>query len=467
MKYQSYTTITLCVLLGFALSPVATVYSVDEQEDTEESVSAKIDVAAYNPAKKILGIKDQSEFDKVVYVSTDEYTGDIPGNHKNLSPKKWYYAMGFFHNNELKETRSFPASLLVTPEDLEKSKPTWIGFMPNEQAMLAIEGDRLIKYNIRADYNIVTGKAWFSVDFGKRTDIAQIDPSYKPFGDSDDDIFFKKTDEVYYKWESKSETIKELKKEPKRPEQKEVSSARIEDDGVRIGDHLLFRFDASLEKVDPLAVDEDRLIGAYKGYGTQTKPVSERDYKDVINSTVIDSGKLLALSKMLNAKEKIICKFEDAKRSVFDKNLAQMCKTATGKKGMIREIKLLAREMGGVTSGLKKTKKQASMTIAKAMEMMSDSDNLIEAKMMFDKVKGYDGAKWFDQDNENDNIKALFMYLASLDDKGLDAAMKKMGLTNLIAKIKVKGIVNAYKTTWEFKSALKNEPKKAPKSATK
>ena len=465
MKFQAYTTIALCVLLGFVLSPVPVVCSGDvevqegvaverqkEITNDEHAVATHTHLAAHCVAKGL------DEFDKLLYVFADDYDGDIPGDHKDLSEKKWYFAIGLFHDKKLIEARSFPASLLIKDADFERSKPTWIGFMPKEQAMLTIEWEGLVKYNIRADWNVIQKKPWVSVDFDKRLVIApreSIDTEFTPFGDDKDTIYFKKKGGRYYKWSSKKETIKELAAEPERQTEKRVRQVRIEEDCVRVGDMKL-PFDAALKKMDPLAVDEDRLIAAHKGYGTKKNPVSERDYMHVINSTVIDPGKILALSELLEAGDEIVSQRHDDRFETFMKHLADMCKVATGKKGMIRELKLLMREEGGVTSGLKKTEKAKMLSVQEAREMMLKGDNLIKAKMMFDAVKGYDGAKWFDDVNKSPTIKAYFMYLTLLDDKELDTVMKtKLGLTSLIARMKLKFIVNVYKTTKEFKNSLK------------
>lgn len=452
MKFQAYTTIIVSVLLGFVLRPVPGVCSGDREERDVTEKNEKTHLAAHCPARGL------DEFDKLLYVFADDYDGDIPGNHKNLSGKKWYFAIGLFRDKKLIEARSFPASLLIKDADFEKSKPTWIGFMPKEQEMLTIEWEGLVKYTIRADWNIIQKKPWFSVDFGKRLVIApreSLDPEFMPFGDDKGNIFFKKKDGKYYKWISKKETIKELDKEPERPKEKRVRQARIEDDGVRVGDMKL-SFDAALKNMDPLVVDEDRLVAAHKGYGTKENPVSERDYKDVIHSTLIDPGKLLALSKLLEVGDEIVSKIHDDRFETFMKHLADMCKTATGKKGTIRELKLLMREEGGVTSGLKKTENVKMLSVQEAREMMLTGDNLIKAKMMFDAVKGYDGVKWFDDVNQNPTIKAYFVYLASLDDKELDTVMKiKLKLMSLIARMKLKSVVNTYKLTNEFRNTLK------------
>lgn len=97
---------------------------------------------------------------------------------------------------------SFPASLLVFSENLESDKLTHVAFAPRSSGdhyreFIAVEGNNLIKYEVGTNLKIVGGKNQLklSTNFAKRRHIASdIDTSFRPWEDENGNIYYKAFD---------------------------------------------------------------------------------------------------------------------------------------------------------------------------------------------------------------------------------------------------------------------------------
>lgn len=301
--------------------------------------------------------KHKRDYHTVITVVEREYPGTLAGkiDARRYDPKKWYLNTYFIDSaGKLVKAYSSPAQLLVLKDKLDEEKPKLLQFIPRvatasgdmgwDHELLAIEGKDLIKYSFWAEEDKASGKFTASVDLGKRTPIATIDVTYEPWADKEGNIYFKRVGK-FFKWDPVSENAKQLISEPKKEDLKPIV-ATIEGDEIVAkvdGKDIKTTLKADFEIIDPLAIDDEKLLAPYKGFGTHANPIDRETYIRIIEGHVAP-GMILALNKV----QDIIAKpaLSDTEKAALKSMLAAKAEAFEKSKELIKELKQVMREKG-------------------------------------------------------------------------------------------------------------------------
>lgn len=301
-------------------------------------------------------------------VYSGELTGESDTNKKMYSPEKMYINTAILSKDgSISKLFSFPASLLITPEELEKNSLKSVFFIPRKSGahyrkFITVEGEKLFVYEVGTETKTKDGKPalTMSVNFAKRRHIAsKLDPSYKPWADENENIYYKAFDtkklSSLYQWNSQTE-------KPEREKPLTVNVAPTlegtvtEENNIvtlKLGENT-FKITEPYQIIDPLDSNEGWLLNAYLGYGTEMMPFTKDDFKKFTETYDLELGKIIALNTLINANKKIVSEITDEQIETIKNDIQKMAKAFSAKKDQLREIKKLMREDGGITSILKK-----------------------------------------------------------------------------------------------------------------
>lgn len=309
-------------------------------------------------------------------VTQKTYVGSLPGQSAaSLSPVKWYYQVALFDGNNLVGVYEAPASLLVTPETLDASKPTKIAFIPRkptkagtmgwDREFFAVENGMLVKYSVWADKNPETGKMDISVDFGKRWPLyvtGNLDPSYAPWADANGNIIFSVIDAAgatrLMKWNNEKEIVEGVFGQPKKSDVvAPTCSVAIDGTGTTVSvdnNSFVIPIDFKVITIDPIGINQEKVMAPYLGLGTADRPLKKgsaenpQEYEHFVLEYQIAPGQLLVLYDLIASGKSVVASPEltAAEQAKLKEVVNQLKETYDKKKDLLRELKLVMREKG-------------------------------------------------------------------------------------------------------------------------
>ncbi len=341
--------------------------------------------------------RHENDYNCVVWLSEAEYKGQLVGVKQDviakLSPKKHYFNIAFFEGDKLVKKYAFPAALLVEAAEYESWKPSFLSFVPRsptkagtvawDREILSVEGGNLVKYNVWCDRDPQTKQLAASVDFGKRIPIytGVIDEAYVPWANPEGDIFFMAKDrEGVLCWDSREETVRPARAIQAKPEAATAYDATTKDGGASVtsgSKAYNVAADVATEVIDPLSINEARMLAPFKDFGTDSRPLTRGDATRLARITELSKkqqltrleadelGRLSAnldeydsivftqraapgLIMALSALPKIVVKppLSDVEQTQLQAIVKDLKATYDKSKSVIQELKLLMHEKG-------------------------------------------------------------------------------------------------------------------------
>lgn len=413
-----------------------------------------------------------------VKVTTYNYTKSIPGlksaEQANLATKKDGFVIYIFDGSSEIARYHIAGSLL------KRNQPTFIMFMPRTRTangtaswtreFLTLENGKICIYRIWVEKDPSIGLSK-SVDFGKRVVITA--PSGKAVdaatvcADNKENISFQDIDGAAYMWDSTKETVVALPSTFKKIADKtwaKINTFAQTDTGFSFtapsGKDLFVLSSNKTKKIDPLKVNLDGLKKGFGKVGTSTQPLKiniDEDTNAPVSSTTFQPGQALALLDLLCGDNKALKEpiqkgakalamwvnqvawnklvtqpdLSEENKKMVAGWIKQVADTVINQSKLTAEIKFRAREEGGITSILKKAEPKAEEVVAAQNEDLIKSKLLgsdTEIKRVLAKFAQVPPQKswvqWFDEINQDVELKVLITYLATAPEEEKQAKLK-------------------------------------------